>query len=437
MSIKNELDYLEETKGLIKEAIINKGQDIDDNTPFRDYVEKIDDISTEPTKPFGTKVYRSASISATQTDLINYYVQGAQAGNFGSLYSYRVRFNTIDDSIFIPSIYDLAITDTTPCLMRIERYTYTTFDKLGGDLCYFNPQYTQIYIQIATSLGAYDLFVTPFLNNYNLTEQQLLQFNGWYLNDNGVLVTTNAPVINHCAANWIIKVTVNDFLTDNLTNSAVVNYIDFDEILLNITLVEENDFNTTFNQSKNLYGGFLGDSNALADDIIANKIAYTKRGKLTGTIVENTTWSNSLNDTMVSIRNTSLNNSIPATQFYITNLNDSTPKHIYSSVGINVSNSNLATHIGLTANKIKSGETILGITGTYSDAMKSYNSETAMNNDINNISEGEVVKVVDNNVITFYLKETTMKKLIKEEDTLSVAEFTEALDLSNDILGNS
>ena len=41
MSIKHDLDYLEETKGLIKQAIINKGQDIDDTTPFRSYVDKI------------------------------------------------------------------------------------------------------------------------------------------------------------------------------------------------------------------------------------------------------------------------------------------------------------------------------------------------------------------------------------------------------------
>lgn len=53
----------------------------------------------------------------------------------------------------------------------------------------------------------------------------------------------------------------------------------------------------------------------------------------------------------------------------------------------------LATFINLTADKLKQGETILGITGTYTEQMKEYASETAMNNDIANISEGEVVKV--------------------------------------------
>lgn len=46
MSIKSDLNYLEETKGIIKNAIINKGQLIDDNTPFRDYADRIENIST-------------------------------------------------------------------------------------------------------------------------------------------------------------------------------------------------------------------------------------------------------------------------------------------------------------------------------------------------------------------------------------------------------
>lgn len=45
-SINEKLDYLEETKGLIKQAIINKGQSITDDVPFREYVEKISAIST-------------------------------------------------------------------------------------------------------------------------------------------------------------------------------------------------------------------------------------------------------------------------------------------------------------------------------------------------------------------------------------------------------
>ena len=107
-----------------------------------------------------------------------------------------------------------------------------------------------------------------------------------------------------------------------------------------------------------------------------------------------------------------------------------------STLEIIVSQAQIANDINLTANKIALGETILEVTGTYTgSAMKEYASVTAMNNDIANISEGEAVKVIENNITTFYLKETTMKKLVKEEDTISPEEYEEAVDTANDILG--
>ena len=44
--LNTQLDYLAETKEQIKSAIINKGQEIISDTPFREYVEKINNIST-------------------------------------------------------------------------------------------------------------------------------------------------------------------------------------------------------------------------------------------------------------------------------------------------------------------------------------------------------------------------------------------------------
>lgn len=45
MSIENELIQLGETKNLIKNAIINKGVEVDSTTPFREYADKIAEIS--------------------------------------------------------------------------------------------------------------------------------------------------------------------------------------------------------------------------------------------------------------------------------------------------------------------------------------------------------------------------------------------------------
>ena len=45
-TIDSQLAYLEETKLLLKDAIINKGQNIQDTDTFRSYANKIDQIST-------------------------------------------------------------------------------------------------------------------------------------------------------------------------------------------------------------------------------------------------------------------------------------------------------------------------------------------------------------------------------------------------------
>lgn len=45
-NITNQLTYLNETKQMLKQAIIDKGQELDDATPFRNYVEKVSAIET-------------------------------------------------------------------------------------------------------------------------------------------------------------------------------------------------------------------------------------------------------------------------------------------------------------------------------------------------------------------------------------------------------
>lgn len=45
MSIENKLNYLSETKDLIKQALINKGVEVDDSTPFREYADKVKKIN--------------------------------------------------------------------------------------------------------------------------------------------------------------------------------------------------------------------------------------------------------------------------------------------------------------------------------------------------------------------------------------------------------
>ena len=45
--LKDNLDYLEETKKQIKQAIINKGVEVSNNDTFRSYVDKINSIEVK------------------------------------------------------------------------------------------------------------------------------------------------------------------------------------------------------------------------------------------------------------------------------------------------------------------------------------------------------------------------------------------------------
>lgn len=170
------------------------------------------------------------------------------------------------------------------------------------------------------------------------------------------------------------------------------------------------------------------DANANADDILLDKTAYVNGQKITGSITGST--ANPVtagSHPTISDDGSNINVDRGYGKKFILNAD----QQLRSSI----SYSDMANLINLTADKIKSGVTILGITGTYSDAMKEYASETAMNNDIANIQEGEVVKVVASGTTTYYIKETTMKKLVKEEDTISPQEYEENVNLADDILG--
>ena len=61
-TINSQLVYLEETKLLLKDAIINKGQNIQDTDTFRSYADKIDQIST--------LTEETADATATANDIV-------------------------------------------------------------------------------------------------------------------------------------------------------------------------------------------------------------------------------------------------------------------------------------------------------------------------------------------------------------------------------
>ena len=151
------------------------------------------------------------------------------------------------------------------------------------------------------------------------------------------------------------------------------------------------------------------DATASNSDLVDGKTAYVNGNKITGTITDKRN-----NNTRVVGADVTGSDQYRVT---LEGTGNSTPEIINSSTTVKceIANNLLATGIGLTADKIKQGVTIIGVTGTYSDAMKSYASVTAMNNDIANISADEVVQVDDGTSIEYYIEDNgTMVKLVKD-----------------------
>lgn len=469
-TINEELNYLEETKSLIKQAIINKGQDITDQDSFRSYVNKIDDISTMNAQ---TKIVNPT----TNTQNIE------PDEGFNALNKVIVSgvTNTIDNNIQVNNIKaGVTILGVTGNYSGIDTSDATALvnDIVNGKTAYVNG------VKLVGNLNTY--------NSGDVFEQTISMTAGYDSTNNKLILGSNpgqcafkgGTIELSCMGNTIAT-------TANITNDKIVlgenifgvqgtamvmrgtnldvnlsttaqsitptsPYTGF--TVVNIPAVTASiDNNIVAGNIKNgvtilgVTGNYEGlntsDATAAASNIEIGKTAYVNGTKITGSlnVVDNQGHSVDNADPTDVILNWDMGTALLLQSTYgrqnpvIIKPND--PFYLAAN------KSTLAGIINLTADKIKLGETILGITGTYSDAMKSYNSETAMNNDIANIQEGEVVKVVvtsgtagdaDNpltTTTTHYIKETTMKKLVKESETISPQEYEENIDLANDILG--
>lgn len=152
------------------------------------------------------------------------------------------------------------------------------------------------------------------------------------------------------------SITANQIIACKVLSVKEVEYLEEDCYELQLKILKV--FNTIYDTKG---------STATANDILYGKSAYSNGSRIEGDI-KDTHFDNMLDDSMITIRNTTIGPSeqkSPATQFYIPNLNNSEHKQLFKSISANVLNSRLASHIALTPEKLKKNEEVLGVVGTF------------------------------------------------------------------------
>ena len=319
--INNQLLYLEETKTQIKTAITNKGQSISDSDTFRSYVDKINNISTLNTD--------TADANALATDIASgktAYVNGKKITGTLPIQTSPV-FSTglvTDDGsniIFKNSIANDRILDgSSPgasVSMKADYSKVSSTIGLTADKLVEGNTILGI-VGTATSLKGQTKTVIPS------TIEQVIE-----------------PDENY---NGLTSVTVN--AVDNTIDANIVaNNIRKDITILGVTGTLDVGIDTS-------------DADALANDIVVGKTAYVDNEKVTGTL------------NIVSSPNEFTSGATVSTDTESSNLVLSTTNNTRQVIDSNVmmrfsaTYDSVATAIGLTADKILTGNTILGIEGT-------------------------------------------------------------------------
>ena len=392
-AINNQLQYLEETKTQIKTAIIEKGQDISDSDTFRSYVEKINNIST-----LGKD---TADATATANDIVMEkiaYVNGEKITGTLPLFPNSRTFvvdnagvtdNTEDSTLDLTTInvtkqvldnnvnmkFSAPYSDITTAIgLTADKLTQgntilgvegtattggidtsdadaTADDIVSPKTAYVNGEKIEGTIQLFPCQTAdeirEELGIDPTL--FDKGTYKAIVVGGA---EGGTVIGTHIPFVSYAflKGGYIISTMSNAQLAEDINLSA-------DKIVQGNTILGIEGTAST--------GGIdTSDADAIASDIVSGKTAYVNGEKITGTVSELVATASIVVGEGESTPYPTYELSMDPANKLDLKMNSDMLFRTGSYISLN-DNNELSNVIGLTADKIKSGETILGIMGTY------------------------------------------------------------------------
>ena len=184
------LNYLDETKKQIKQAIVDKGQPISDTDSFRSYVDKIDKIST--------LAEETADATATAEDILKgktaYNAEGKIEGTLIPTEDLQEQLNT-QDAIIQQLQEELSNKSSYDCNYYNARLVPTN-DTITTYITKISPQLDTSSVTNMSNMfyGCTNLTTIPLLNTINVTNMSYMFNNCTNLTTIPLLDTSN--VIN-------------------------------------------------------------------------------------------------------------------------------------------------------------------------------------------------------------------------------------------------
>lgn len=303
----------------------------------------------------GLKPIKKLTLSNNQDKLVNHYIEKfSTCQGFEDIPYYKLTFNAKPEGNEDPTILHFSYLYLQPYLISTPTNLYAEYPVWVN---YYNKNYTAAFIQLDEAMGLG--FTEEFLEEKNITKEELLQMNGWYDNKlqpyTGVLEYTNLVPVFASIENAASMVGMAEVPED-----AVKNCYTFDDFYLSVDV----EYCNTAEEEENLINyfvdrEFMNITTATNNDICEGTTAYIDGRLVEGGLPE-------IKNELVF--DNTRENAVNLDDNNLLWIESDTTKRDYvvrngTSMKVAAGASQTANAIGLTADKITKGNSILGIEG--------------------------------------------------------------------------